>query len=39
MMENETDRNRISRSGYDTVRKYYSWQEKLSGYDHLNADS
>lgn len=36
MMENETDRNRISRSGYDTVRKYYSWQEKLSGYDLLN---
>ena len=38
MMDNEADRNRISRSGYDTVRKYYSWQEKLSGYDHLNAD-
>lgn len=36
MMENETDRNHISRSGYDTVRKYYSWQEKLSGYDLLN---
>ena len=39
MMDNEADRNSISRSGYDTVRKYYSWQEKLSGYDQLNADS
>lgn len=33
IMKNKELRMRISRSGFETVEKHYSWQEKLEGYE------
>lgn len=35
LLQNREARNAIARKGYDMVCQYYSWKEKLSGYESL----
>ena len=35
LMQNNDIRVSISRSGYEMVKKYYSWNEKLDGYENI----
>lgn len=35
LMQNEEIRKSISRNGYETVKKQYSWNEKLEGYEKI----
>lgn len=35
LMKDSALREKISRQGYETVRKHYSWGEKLAGYDKI----
>lgn len=35
LMKDSALREKISRQGYETVRKHYSWDEKLAGYEKI----